>query len=67
MDKVKNFFGVVALVLLNPLTLWLYFGICWIVNLIQFIHCDFEDPYKEEIIHGIGVFSGIGAGVTVWF
>jgi len=27
----------------------------WIMNLVAFIQCDFADPYKEEIIRGIGI------------
>lgn len=50
-----------------PVIIWAYFVIAWVVNLIKFINCDFEAPYKEEIIHAIGVFSGFGAGITVWF
>ena len=44
---------------------WLYFVVCWIVNLVQFTQCDFEESYREEIIKGIGV-CGPAAGVTVW-
>jgi len=47
--------------------IWLYFAICWVVNLFKFIACDFDAPYKEEIIHGIGVFTFFPAGITVWF
>jgi hypothetical protein len=32
-----------------------FFLVCWIVNLIQFINCDFEAPYKKEIIKGVGL------------
>lgn len=32
-----------------------FFLACWIVNLSQFINCDFEAPYKKEIIKGIGI------------
>ena len=49
------------------LIIWAYFVICWIVNFVKFLNCDFDAPYKEEIIHGIGVFTAVGAGVTVWF
>lgn len=46
---------------------YLYFIVCYIVNLVQFFNCDFASPYKEEIIHGVGVLTYFAAGVTVWF
>ncbi len=49
-----------------PLIIWLYFIICWIVNLVKLVSCDFDAPYKEEIIHAIGLI-GPAAGVTAWF
>ena len=39
----------------------------WVSNLLQFIDCDFNAPYKEEIIHGIGVFVPAASFFTVWF
>lgn len=47
--------------------MWAYFGITWIVNLIQFIQCDFAEPYKEEVIKALGVFIPGVSGITVWF
>lgn len=49
------------------LFIYAYFIVCWIVNLVQFIQCDFEPSYKDEIIKGIGVLCPPIAGVTVWF
>ena len=49
-----------------PFLLWGYFGVCWIVNIIQLISCDFEPSYKEEVIKAIGLI-GPAAGITVWF
>jgi hypothetical protein len=46
---------------------WVYTGICWVINLIQFFNCDFASPYKDELIHGIGIFMFPIAGITVWF
>jgi len=40
---------------------------CWIVNLVKFTECDFEKPYKSEIIHGIGVFMPPASVVTCCF
>ena len=38
----------------------------WIGNFIQLTDCDFESPYKCEVIHGVGVIPAISV-VTVWF
>jgi hypothetical protein len=51
---------------LLPLILPVYFLICWIVNFIQFINLDFEPSYRDELVKGLGVFTGIGSGITVW-
>jgi hypothetical protein len=40
-----------------PLLIWLYFIICWIVNLVILLKCDFEGPWKEELLHAIGIFG----------
>ena len=39
--------------------------ICWGVNIYKLINCDFEAPYKGEIVHGIGIIPP-AAFVTVW-
>lgn len=39
----------------------------WCINLYKGINCDFEAPYRCEIIHGTGVFIPPAAYVTVWF
>ena len=51
----------------TPIILIAYFAICWVVNLIKFIGCDFASPWKDELIHGIGVFTVLGSGITAWF
>lgn len=38
----------------------------WIVNLIQFLQCDFQGPWKDEIVKGIGVLLFPANCVTVW-
>ncbi len=40
-------------------------GVGWVKNIIKLTKCDFEAPYKAEIIHGVGVFPPIGA-ITGW-
>lgn len=52
---------------LIELIIWLYFVICWFINLIQLIQCNWEAPFKEEAIKAIGAFTGLGAGFTVWY
>lgn len=37
----------------------------WVKNTVKFTHCDFQPPYKCEIVHGIGLLPPIGA-ITGW-
>jgi len=39
-------------------------GIGWVKNIIKLTQCDFEAPYKCEIIHGVGL-TPVGA-ITGW-
>lgn len=48
------------------LIFWIYVGICWVVNIVQLISCDFDTPWKDEIIHIIGLVIPPASGVTVW-
>jgi len=32
----------------------------------KFVECDFEKPYKAEIIYGVSAFTGVGS-VVGWF
>ncbi len=41
--------------------------ICWGVNLGKLIQCDFDAPYKGEIVHAIGVVIAPASLITVWF
>lgn len=47
--------------------LWLFIVVCWVVNLIKLFQCDFAAPYKDEVIHGIGLFVFFASPITVWF
>lgn len=40
--------------------------ITWIINLIQLLRCDFQEPWREEIIHAIGLIP-YASLITVWF
>lgn len=46
---------------------YIYLGVAWVVNLIKFIGCDFASPWKDEIVHGVGVFFALPSLITVWF
>ena len=48
-------------------TIWLAIIICWINNLIDLFNCDFEGPFKEEVVHLIGVFIPPASVITCWF
>jgi len=43
------------------IVLWLVIAIGWSVNLYKLVTCDFEAPYKAEIIRGIGLIPPVGA------
>ncbi len=40
-------------------------GVGWVKNLIKLTECDFQAPYKAEIVHCIGLVPPIGM-VTGW-
>jgi hypothetical protein len=37
------------------------FTIGYVRCVVKFINCDFKEPYKAEIIYGVGTASGLGA------
>lgn len=39
--------------------------ISWTVNAVRLVSCDFEAPYKAEVLHTIGLIPII-APITVW-
>lgn len=41
--------------------------VSWVINLSQLINCDFEAPYKCEVIHAVGVFIPPTQVITVFF
>lgn len=49
--------------------LWLFvmsiIGVGWVKNIIKLSNCDFEAPYKAEVIYGIGLVPIVGM-VTGW-
>ena len=46
---------------------WIIIVISWVNNLIDLFACDFEAPFKDEIIHLIGVFIFPASIITCWF
>lgn len=64
--KKTNLKGSVAIILVQLLML-LGMGIPWVINLIKFINCDFAAPWKDEIIHLLGVLIPPASIVTMWF
>jgi hypothetical protein len=45
---------------------WIYTTVCWIINLVRFVSCDFVEPFREEVIYGLGVLIPPISWVTVW-
>ena len=52
--------------LVSYIFLYIIGGICWFVNLYKLLMCDFEAPFREEIIYAIGVFIPPASLITVW-
>lgn len=40
-------------------------GTGWVKNIIKLSNCDFQAPYKAEVIYGIGIIPVVGA-ITGW-
>lgn len=43
----------------------LVIGTGWVKNLIKLTECDFESPYKAEVIHTVGIIPPVGM-ITGW-
>lgn len=43
------------------LLIWIVAGIGWVKNIIKLAECDFEAPYKAEVIHAVGIVPIVGA------
>lgn len=44
----------------------LFFAIGWAANFIYLCHCDFQPPYKVEILRTVGVLVPPIGGVLGW-
>ena len=53
-------------ILITQLVIIAIIGSAWLGNLYKLTQCDFDKPYKGEIIHAVGL-AGPAALVTVWF
>lgn len=60
--KNKNITTIVLLFLVSGLIV----PISWCVNLYKLTQCDFQKPWKGEIIHTIGVVIPPASIITVW-
>lgn len=40
---------------LTQFIIWMLVFVGWVLNIVQFCRCDFDAPYKAEIIRGAGV------------
>lgn len=54
-----------TIILVIQITVILVVGTGWVKNLIKLSSCDFESPYKAEVIHAVGLVPPIGM-VTGW-
>jgi hypothetical protein len=48
-----------------PLVIVLVVGTGWVKNIIKLADCDFQAPYKAEVIHAIGIIPPVGM-ITGW-
>lgn len=47
------------------LAILVFVAFSWAMNIIKLSRCDFEAPYRAEVIHGIGIIPIVGM-VTGW-
>lgn len=52
-------------ILVIQLIIIVVIGTGWVKNVIKLSECDFKEPYKAEVIHGVGIFPPVGM-VTGW-
>lgn len=49
------------------LLIWILSTLGWLINIAQFCRCDFDAPYKAEIIRGVGVIVAPVGSVVGYF
>lgn len=52
-------FVIIVMIMYICVPLLVIYG--YVMNFVYFVGLDFNEPYKAEIIRGIGVLSGVGA------
>lgn len=62
-DFVKEF-GILTVIII--ISLWLGALSGYILGAYKLASCDFEPPYKAEILYGVGAISGLNA-IFGWF
>ena len=60
----KELFGILG-VFSTILIIWVGPLVAWGLNVYRFVQCDFEESYKGEIIHGIGIVTPTCL-ITAW-
>ena len=49
------------------LSAFIWMIVSWLINVGALLKCDFQVPYKGEVIHAVGLFFPPAAVITVWF
>lgn len=57
----KNQKGISNVAAIVFLLLVIICGVGWVKNIIKLAECDFESPYKAEVLHAVGLVPIIGA------
>lgn len=52
-------------ILIIQIVILLIVGVGWVKNIVKLSNCDFEAPYKAEVVHTIGIFPPVGM-ITGW-
>jgi hypothetical protein len=53
-----------SIMAINVVTI-LVVGVGWVKNIIKLADCDFEAPYKAEVVHAVGIIPPVGM-ITGW-
>jgi hypothetical protein len=64
-NKQRGFTLPEPIVLVLFIIIPIYMAIGWIKDIEKFSECDFQAPYKCEIIHGLGLIPPVGM-ITGW-
>jgi len=53
------------IIVVTAVIITLVAGTGWVKNIIKLSNCDFEEPYKAEVVYMIGIIPPVGM-VTGW-